>query len=224
MRGAPGQRLVHQHVAVDARGATGAHERDVGGGQAADQRGAGHVAARRCNREVGGVNQPKPALARQGRGGHARGVSNLHLRGRGFYKTPVAARGRRGIKRAAQGQRAHRHVAHQANRALVVLQGLRLHQAAAVNSAAAARAVTHRGEQHLAAVGRNQAGVLRRGVGGAAQHAQVDKAALIQVQANGLCAGQRGGAQGGGNASRIGHARANQRDKAAAGRADQALV
>ena len=156
--------------------------------------------------------------------GDARGVRNLHMGGRGFYETAVAAGWRRGVDVAAQRQRAKSHIAQKANRALALVQGLRPNDAAAVYGAVGSYAIGERCEEHLAAVGLDQARVVGRCVGSTAQHRQVHKAGFVELQAQRLGADQAGRAQRGGNAAFIGNAHAQQCHKAAVGGVDLALV
>ena len=145
------------------------------------------------------------------------------MRCRSFDETAVAAVRRRGIQLAADVHRAALHVAHQPDRAVAVLDGLRLDHAGVVHRGLQQVARRQRGQQYLSAVGLDQAAVLRQRVYRALVHRDIEQAVPGQVQRHRVAGGQRHRAEFGGDHAFIADVRAQEGHIAAVG-VDRSLI
>ncbi|WP_223913302.1 hypothetical protein [Rhodoferax lithotrophicus] len=91
-----------------------------------------------------------------GSGGDDCVVSHFDMRCRCFNHAAIAPQWGRGIKKAAHIYRGTLHVTHQANAAVVLLDGLRLNHPGVVDGVVRCTTVGQRGEQHLPPIGLNQ--------------------------------------------------------------------
>ena len=219
----PRDRFIDVDIAVHATmGAVAAENGDARCNQLAAKGGASDVGA--CgDREVNRIDQPAAArsLCRLRRDGNV--VGYFDLRGRGFDKAAIAAVGRRGVERAADMDGAALHVAHQADRAVVVLQRLCLDHAGVVDRALKQGAGRLRRQQDLAAVGLDQAAVLRQRTERTLAHADIEQAVTRDVERHGVAGGQRDAAEPGLDHAVVGDAGAEQGHIAAIG-IDRTLI
>ena len=131
----PGHRVIYVDVTKRARAAGAALQGDVGQIQLGAKRRAGDVSPRGGHIVIKRVDQPGAGLAASRKGRDARTVGHFYMCSRGFNKAPIPAIWRRGIQLSTHVYRAYLHVAHQPDRAVVVLNGLRLDHAGVIHCA-----------------------------------------------------------------------------------------
>jgi hypothetical protein len=223
-RSTPADRLVDMNVSIDPRRTGAAENRDARVYQKATQGRTGGVTAR-ADGVIGRVDQPGAGrpLGRPGADAHI--VTELDLCSRGFNKAPTATRWGRSIQRTAHLHGARLHVAHQPDRALVVLHRLRLDHAGVVHRALQQTASRLGAQQHLAAIGLDQPAVADQRIHGTGVHRDIQQAVSGHVQRHGTACRQHHGTQPGRDHAVIGHTGPEQ-DHMASVRtgADRALI
>ncbi len=115
----------------------------------------------------------------------------MHLRRRGFDGAAIPAARSRRVQRPVHVHGAGLHVAKKLDRAVVILDGLRLDDARVVHHGSEQAAGRLRGQQHVSAIRADQAAVADEGIDRPFVHRDIEQPISRHVEGQGIAGGER---------------------------------
>ena len=174
--------------------------------------------------EVGGVDQPCAGFAVLGGSGDLGGVGHLHVGTAGVDEAAITAMRCAGIQGAVHLHGAAVETTQQDDLAVLLTQRAGLDDPGVVDHRPEQGIAGMGGEQHLTAVGLDQLVVFHQGIDHGLIDLDVEQAVPGKVQGHGIAGGQRHAALVGDDHALVADTAAEQRDRAAGGCGERAVV
>ncbi len=182
-----------------------------------------NVAVGAADGEILRVDVPGARQPQGGGRGDPCDVRDIHGLGRRFDRAAIAAMGRTGVQCSTYVLGTVLHIAEQADCAVMALERARFDDAGVVDRRPQELACRARRHQNLAAIGLDQAAILRQGVHRALIDRDVQQSVARDVERHGVAGRERHGPQFGGDHAIVADIGAQEGDIAAI-RADRAVV